>query len=83
MQYLGIDVDKRDSQIAVLDEDGAIVAEQRIDNDQFETLAETYAGSKAALEATSNYYTIYDTLDEHLDVQVADPNQTKRSGPPR
>jgi hypothetical protein len=66
MHYLGIDVHKRDSQIAVLDEAGEIVAEQRIDNDQFDNLAEAYAGSKAALEATGNYYSIYDTLDEHL-----------------
>lgn len=32
------------------------------------------------IEATGNYYTIYDTLDEHLDVVVADPNQTKALG---
>jgi len=80
MHYLGIDVHKDDSQIAVLDEEGDIVGEQRIENDQFEELAEAYAGSKAALEATGNYYTIYDTLDDHLDVQVADPRQTKAIG---
>jgi len=39
-----------------------------------------YAGSKAAPEATGNYYPIYDTLDNHLDVQVADPRQTKGIG---
>lgn len=30
-------------------------------------IAEQYAGSQAVIEATSNYYTIYDTLDEYLD----------------
>ncbi len=35
---------------------------------------------KAAIEATSNYYTIYDTLNEHLDVVVADPSQTEALG---
>ena len=44
MYYLGIDVHKRDSQIAVLDQDGELVAEQRIENDQFDELAEAYAG---------------------------------------
>lgn len=80
MYYLGIDVHKRESQIAVLDGQGEIVGEQRIDNDQLGELAEAYAGSMAAMEATGNYYTIYDTLDEHLEVQVADPRQTKAIG---
>jgi transposase len=68
MYYLGIDVHKRDSQIAVLDEGGDLVAEQRIENDQFDEVADAYAGSKAAFEATGNYYTIYDTLSDQLDV---------------
>ncbi|MDR5657733.1 IS110 family transposase [Halodesulfurarchaeum sp. HSR-GB] len=80
MYYLGIDVHKRDSQIAVLDESGELVAEQRLENDQFDDLAEAYAGSKAAFEATGNYYSIYDTLSEQLDVHVADPRQTKAIG---
>jgi predicted NBD/HSP70 family sugar kinase len=65
MYVLGIDVHKRDSQVAVLDDDGKIVAEQRLENDQSGKLAEDYAGSKAVIEATTNYYTIYDTLDEN------------------
>lgn len=80
MHYVGIDVHKRDSQVAVLDQDGELVAEHRIKNDQFDELAEEYAGSKAALEATGNYYSIYDALTEHLDVQVADPHRTKAIG---
>lgn len=80
MYYLGIDVHKDDSQVAVLDESGELVGEQRLTNDQINDLAETYAGSKACLEATGNYYTIYETLSQHLDVQVADPRQTKAIG---
>ena len=80
MYYLGIDVHKRDSQVAVLDEAGDLVGEQHIDNDQLDELAEAYEGSKAAFEASGNYYAVYDTLNEHLDVQVADPRQTKAIG---
>ena len=80
MYYLGIDVHKRDSQVAVLDDDGEVVEEHRLENDQFANLAEAYEGSKAALGASGNYYAIYDTLDEHLDVVVADPRQTKAIG---
>jgi hypothetical protein len=80
MHYVGIDVHKRDSQVAVLDEAGEVVEEHRLENDQFDEFAEAYVGSKAALEATGNYCSIYDSLDEHLDVQVADPRQTKAIG---
>ncbi|MDB2253089.1 hypothetical protein PM033_15185 [Halorubrum ezzemoulense] len=49
MYYLGIDPHKNESHVAVLDDNPEVVEE--------------YAGAKAALEATSNYYTVYDTLD--------------------
>lgn len=77
MNYLGIDVHKHESQVAVLDEAGEIVDEVRVENANLEAIAEEYAGSEAANEATGNYYTIYDTLDEYLDVSVAHPSETK------
>jgi transposase len=80
MYYLGFDVHKDDSHVAVLDDDGEVVEEARIQNASLGNIAEQYAGSKAVIEATSNYYTIYDTLDEYLDVVVADPTQTKAIG---
>ena len=39
MSYLGIDVHKRDSQVAVLDDDDEVVEEHRLENDQFADLA--------------------------------------------
>ena len=80
MHYLGIDVHKRESHVAVLDEDGEVDREIRVENANLDEVAERYAGSHAVIEATGNYYTIYDTLDEHLDVVVADPQQTKAIG---
>lgn len=80
MYYLGFDVHKDDSRVAVLNDDGEVVDEARVQNASLEKIAEEYAGSKAAIEATSNYYTVYDTLDEYLDVVVADPTQTKAIG---
>ena len=35
-----------------------------------EDFAQQYAGSQVAIESTSNYYHIYDTLSEYLDVTV-------------
>ncbi|MDT3437983.1 IS110 family transposase [Haloarcula sp. 1CSR25-25] len=73
--YLGIDVHKRYAQVAVMDEAGEIVEEVRVKNANLDDLAQRYAGAEAALEATSNYYHIHDTLSEHLDVTVAHPKE--------
>ena len=73
--YLGIDVHKRYAQVAVMDEAGAIVEEVRVENANLDDLAQRYAGAQAAIEATSNYYHIHDTLSEHLDVTVAHPKK--------
>jgi transposase len=71
--YLGIDVHKTKSQVAVLDDEGLVEEEVRVDNAAFDEIAQKYAGSEAALEAGSNYFTIYDTLDEYVDVTLANP----------
>ncbi len=73
--YIGIDVHKRYSQIAVLDQNGEIVEEVRVENANLDDFAQQYAGAEAALEATSNYYHIHDTLSEYLDVTVANPSE--------
>jgi len=80
MYTLGIDLHKDESHVVVLDDNDEIADEVRVQNANLEEIARQYAGSKAAIEATSNYYTVYDTLDEHLDIVVADPNQTKALG---
>lgn len=73
--YLGIDIHKRYAQVAVMDEAGEIVEEVRVENANLDELAQRYAGAEAAIEATSNYYHIHDTLSEHLDVTVAHPSK--------
>jgi len=76
--YLGIDVHKRYAQVAVMNDAGEIVEEVRVENANLDDLAQRYAGAQAALEATSNYYHIHDTLSEHLDVTVAHPQKLKQ-----
>jgi transposase len=71
--YVGIDIHKTESQVAVLDELGEPVEEVRVKNANLDEIAEKYAESKAAIEAGSNYFTIYDRLDEYLDVTLANP----------
>ncbi|WP_080503439.1 IS110 family transposase [Halococcus thailandensis] len=71
--YVGVDVHKTKSQVAVIDDNGEIEEEVRVKNANLDEIAQKYAGGEAALEATSNYFTIYDTLDEYLDVTLANP----------
>jgi transposase len=73
--YLGVDVHKRHAQVAVINEAGDLVEEARVENAGLGEFARRYAGAEAALEATSNYYHIHDTLSEHLDVTVAHPKE--------
>ena len=73
--YLGIDVHKRYAQVAVMDDDGEFVDVVRVENANLDNLAQQYAGAQAAIEATSNYYHIQNTLSEHLDVTVAHPKE--------
>jgi len=75
MTYIGIDVHKRQSQVAVVDDDGSTQREIRLDNADLEEFAAEYDESQAVLEATSNYYAIYDVLDKYLDVSVAHPTK--------
>ncbi len=52
MYCLGIDVHKRDSYIAVLDDDGDVIEEVCIENANLDDFAQQDAGSEAAIEAT-------------------------------
>jgi len=58
-----------------MDDTGEIVEEVRVKNANLDDLAQRYAGADAAIEATSNYYHIHDTLSKHLDVTVAHPKK--------
>lgn len=75
--YLGIDTHKRYSQVAVVDTDGNLQEEIRLPNDRLEELAEQYAGSEAAIEASGHYRPLFETLDEHLEVTLVDPSKNR------
>jgi transposase len=78
MPTIGIDVHKTESQVAVVaDDDGELLDEVRVQNANLGEFAAEYAGASAVIEATSNYYAIYDALDEHLEVSVAHPTDLK------
>jgi len=75
--YLGIDTHKQYSQVAVVDDDGNLQDEIRLQNEDLATLAQEYAGDEAAIEASGTYRPIYEMLDEHLDVTLVNPAKTR------
>ena len=75
--FLGIDIHKREAQVAVRNDDGDVIEQVRVKNTDLEEIGEKYAGGKALLEATTNYFYIYDMLSEHLDVVVGHPPKLK------
>ena len=75
--FIGIDLHKQEAQVAVRNDAGDVIFEDRVRNANLEAFAQQYTGSKAVIEATSNYYHIYDTLSEYLDVTVAHPGKLK------
>jgi len=76
---IGIDVHKKYSYVAIVDETGEIVEEMRIENtkESLEQFASKYKGAKAVIEATGNYRFIYDILEKHMDVKLAHPYKTR------
>lgn len=75
--FLGIDIHKREAQVAVRNDDGDVIEQVRIKNTDLEEIAQRYAGGEALLEATTNYFYIYDMLSEYLDVSVGHPPKLK------
>jgi transposase len=75
--YLGIDTNKRYSQVAVVDSDGNLQEESRLPNDRLSELAEQYTGAEAVIEASGHYRPVYEMLDEHLDVTLVNPSKNR------
>ena len=75
---IGLDVHKRYSYVAVVNETGEIVEEKRIEKQKsLQKFASKYKGAKAVIEATSNYRFIYDVLENYVEVKLAHPYKTR------
>lgn len=75
--FLGIDIHDHDAQVAVVDDDGTLQDEIRLPTDRLDELAEAYAGSEAVIEASGHYRSVYEVLDESLDVTLANPSKNR------
>jgi|GEM_PF-1618453 len=75
--YIGIDLHKKYSYVAVLNEVGEVIEERKVPNEELEKFASKYQGCKAVIESTGSYRFAYDILDKYLDVKLAHPSKTR------
>lgn len=76
--HLGINVHKTDAYVAVMDGEGELVEEVRVANADLDEIAKKYEGSQGAFEAGSNHFTIYDELEQYVDVTFSNPAKADR-----
>ena len=76
---IGVDIHKKYSYAAVVDELGEIKEEVKIENtkESLEQFAIKYQGARAVIEATGNYRFIYDILENYMEVKLAHPYKTR------
>lgn len=78
MVHIGLDMHKRFSEVAVLDDAGAVVDRCRLDHEDQERMRQYFelfeGAGTVTLEATRNWYWLYELLEScGLDVRLAHP----------
>ena len=78
--YVGLDVHKMYTQVAVEDEDGVLLRDDRLENDP--DLIEEFSnslpqGTDMVLESSSTWYWIYSILSKRHKVILSNPVKTK------
>jgi hypothetical protein len=78
-KYVGLDVHKKYHQAAVVDNEGTILKEARVPNDikEIERFFADIEASKIAIESSSAWYHIYESLSKRFQVVLSNPVKTK------
>jgi len=81
MQYVGMDTHKEFSQVCVMDEQGNVLLEEKVPNEQQaidKMIAKLEPGSKVVMEASSCYQYLYDYMEQNgFDMSLAHPLKVK------
>jgi len=78
MMVIGMDVHQRYCQVALMEDDSTDPKELRLKTEraELEEFAREHEGARVAFEATRNHRFVYECLQDHLDVTVANPAKT-------
>lgn len=77
--YVGLDLHKKYSQYAVMDNDGVLLNEGRIDNDptELEKFSDSLTNANVVIESSSTWYWAYRILAKRHNVILSNPGKTK------
>jgi len=77
--FVGLDVHKKYLQAAVVDNEGTILKEARVPNDikEIERFFADIEDAKIAIESSSAWYHIYESLSKRFQVVLSNPVKTK------
>lgn len=78
MMVIGMDVHQRYCQVALLEDDSTEPKELRLNTEraELEEFAREHEGARVAFEASRNHRFVYECLEDHLEVSVANPAKT-------
>lgn len=79
MLYCGVDLHKRISYITVMDEQGQLLKQTKLDNTELKNFFNSLDDSaQVAVESTNNWYYFYELIEEVVnDISLAHPYKTK------
>lgn len=79
LMFVGLDVHKKYTQVAIVDEDGVIEKQERIDNEPelIEAFSEGLVNAEIVLESSSTWYWLYEILSRKHRVVLSNPVKTK------
>jgi len=77
--FVGLDVHKKYTEVAIVDEDGVVAKQERIENEprQIEEFSNKLSNATMVLESSSSWYWLYEILSRKHKVVLSNPAKTK------
>jgi transposase len=77
--FVGLDVHKKYTQVAIIDEDGAVEKEERIENEpsKIEEFSNNLSNASLVMESSPSWYWLYEILSRKHKVLLSNPVKTK------
>ena len=77
--FVGLDVHKRYTEVAIVDEDGVVEKQERTENEpgRIEEFSNRLSNATMVLKSSSLWYWLYETLSRQHRVVLSNPAKTK------
>ena len=77
--YVGLDVHKRYTDVAIVDRDGVVLRQERLENDpvKVESFSNSVGNAVVVMESSSSWYWLYRILSGKHKVMLSNPVKTK------